>query len=154
MIWGHLIGHRHVWVCVRLKMGNSTSEYKYSVNWQRERHFKGKLAHTRFCIFCFASEDINAVKAHWLLICTQSPPVAWILYWTVHAHCATQTLCCVELWQVCTNMRQTAMFRLERVHLIWLSRMKRTIWRWGEHLWTHQGTPKKSHLVIQKTRTT
>lgn len=83
---------------------SSTSKCKYSVSWQilkehRETSYREgstRRHHIGFAYFVFASEDINAVKAHWWLTCTQSQPVVWMLYRTFCAHCATQTPCCVK----------------------------------------------------------
>ena len=83
---------------------SSTSKCKYLGSWQilkdhRETSYgegRTRRHHTGFASFVFASEDINAVKAHWWLTCTQSRPVAWMLYRTACAHCATQTPYCVK----------------------------------------------------------
>lgn len=64
---------------------------------------------------------VYSVKAQWLLICTQSPPVVEILLWTIRARCARQTPCFVKLWLVTNNMRQMHVLWRQTVQLIWIS---------------------------------
>ena len=72
---------------------------------------------------CFASEDINAVKAHWLLTPTQSPPVTWILD-SLCSLCNTEAMLCPAVTGFAPTRDSCPCY--DGTGLIWILRARQT----------------------------